>query len=121
MCKQDRGFKNFRFEQFMRTQRRSKDEDCNTVFRHLLVLGQSSDDPVTVRIGNSEVVNSSEEKLLGAAFKLITNCPLAIMSRNCAKRLAINFTHLLAYRHIWIPGGALVKILIGMLVSFFWV
>ena len=32
---------------------------------HLLVLGQSSDDPVTVRIGNSEVVNSSEEKLLG--------------------------------------------------------
>ena len=32
---------------------------------HLLVLGQSSDDPVTARIGNSEVVNSSEEKLLG--------------------------------------------------------
>ena len=32
---------------------------------HLLVLGQSSDDPVDVRIGNSEVVNSSGEKLLG--------------------------------------------------------
>ena len=32
---------------------------------HLLVLGQSSDDPVTVRIGNPEVVNNSEEKLLG--------------------------------------------------------
>ena len=32
---------------------------------HLLVLGQSSDDPVTVRIGHSEVVNSSEDKLLG--------------------------------------------------------
>ena len=32
---------------------------------HLLVLEQRSDDPVTVRIGNSEVVNSSEEKLLG--------------------------------------------------------
>ena len=32
---------------------------------HLLVLGQSSDDSVTVRIGNSEVVSSSEEKLLG--------------------------------------------------------
>ena len=32
---------------------------------HLLVLGQSSDDPVTVRIRNFEVVNSSEEKLLG--------------------------------------------------------
>ena len=32
---------------------------------HLLVLGRSNDDPVTVRIGNSEVVNSSEGKLLG--------------------------------------------------------
>ena len=32
---------------------------------HLLVFGQSSDDPVTIRIGNSEFVNSSEEKLLG--------------------------------------------------------
>ena len=32
---------------------------------HHLVLGKSSDDPVTVRIGNSEIVNSSEEKLLG--------------------------------------------------------
>ena len=32
---------------------------------HLLVLAQSSNDPVTVRIRNSEVVNSSEEKLLG--------------------------------------------------------
>ena len=32
---------------------------------HLLVLGQSCDDPVTVRIGNADIVNSSEEKLLG--------------------------------------------------------
>ena len=32
---------------------------------HLLVLGQSTNEPVTVRIGNSEVVNSSQEKLLG--------------------------------------------------------
>ena len=32
---------------------------------HLLVLGQICDDPVTVRIGSAEVVNSSEEKLLG--------------------------------------------------------
>ena len=31
----------------------------------LLVLGQSSDDSVTVRIGNFEVVNSCEDKLLG--------------------------------------------------------
>ena len=32
---------------------------------HLLVLGQRCDGPVTVRIGNVDVVNSSEEKLLG--------------------------------------------------------
>ena len=32
---------------------------------HLLVLGQRCDDPVTVKIGNTDVVNSSEEKLLG--------------------------------------------------------
>ena len=32
---------------------------------HLLVLGQRCDDPVTVRIRNADVVNSSEEKLLG--------------------------------------------------------
>ena len=33
--------------------------------RHLLVHGQRCDDPVTVRIGNADVVNSSEDKLLG--------------------------------------------------------
>ena len=33
---------------------------------HLLVLGQRFDDPVTFTIGNADVVNSSEEKLLGA-------------------------------------------------------
>jgi hypothetical protein len=32
---------------------------------HLLVIGQRCDDPVTVRIGNADIVNSSEEKLLG--------------------------------------------------------
>ena len=32
---------------------------------HLLALGQGCDDPVNVRIGNADVVNSSEEKLLG--------------------------------------------------------
>ena len=31
----------------------------------MLVLGQRCDDPVTVRIGSADVVNSSEEKLLG--------------------------------------------------------
>ena len=32
---------------------------------HLLILGQRCDDSVTVKIGNTDVVNSSEEKLLG--------------------------------------------------------
>ena len=32
---------------------------------HLLVLGQKCDDPVTVRIGSANVVNSYEKKLLG--------------------------------------------------------
>ena len=32
---------------------------------HFLVLGQRCDDPVTERIGSADVVNSSEEKLLG--------------------------------------------------------
>ena len=32
---------------------------------HLLVLWQRCDDPVTVKIGNTDVFNSSEEKLLG--------------------------------------------------------
>ena len=32
---------------------------------HLLVLGQCTNEPVTVRIGNSEVVNCPQEKLLG--------------------------------------------------------
>ena len=32
---------------------------------HLLVLGQRCDDPVSVKIGNTDVVNSSEGKLLG--------------------------------------------------------
>ena len=32
---------------------------------HILVLGQRYDDPVTVKIRNSKVINGSEEKLLG--------------------------------------------------------
>ena len=32
---------------------------------HLLVLRQRWDDPVTVRFGNADLVNSSAEKLLG--------------------------------------------------------
>ena len=32
---------------------------------HFLVLGERCDDPIIVKIGNADVVNSSEEKLLG--------------------------------------------------------
>ena len=32
---------------------------------HLLVVGQRCDNPVTVKTGNIDVVNSSKEKLLG--------------------------------------------------------
>ena len=32
---------------------------------HFMVLGQRCDDSVTIKIGNIDVVNSSEEKLLG--------------------------------------------------------
>ena len=50
---------------------------------HFLVLGQSGDDPVTVRIGNSEVVNSSEEKLLGVQInnKLLLTIILGIVPK----------------------------------------
>ena len=37
----------------------------NTDKCHLLVLGQRCDDSVTVKIGNTDVTNSLEEKLLG--------------------------------------------------------
>ena len=57
---------------------------------HLLVLGQRCDDPVTVRIGNADVVSSFEEKLLGVQID---------------SRLAINCMHSLAYRHIWIRAS----------------
>ena len=36
---------------------------------HLLVTGQRCDDPVAVKIGNSEVIDSSDGKLLGASNK----------------------------------------------------
>ena len=32
---------------------------------HLMVLGQRCDDSVTVKVGNIDVVNSSQEKLVG--------------------------------------------------------
>ena len=32
---------------------------------HLMILGQRCDDSVTIKIGNTDIVNSSEEKLLG--------------------------------------------------------
>ena len=65
---------------------------------HLLVLGQRCDDPVTVKIGNTDVVNSSEEKLLGVH----TDSKLSFdrhVSKLCQKP-AINFMHLPAYPRI---------------------
>ena len=70
---------------------------------HLLVLGRRCDDPVTVRIRHADVVNSSEEKLLGV--QLIADFPSIIMFPNCAKRRAINCMHSLAYPHTWIRAN----------------
>ena len=67
---------------------------------HLLVIGQRCDDPVAVKIGNADVVNSSDEELL--AVHIDSNSPLTIMSRNFAKEPVINFMHLPAYPHVWI-------------------
>ena len=67
---------------------------------HLLVIGQRCDDPVAVKIGNAEVVNSSEEKLLGVHID--SNLSLTITSRNFAKMPVVNFMHLPAYPRIWI-------------------
>ena len=39
--------------------------ELNTDKCHLLVIGQRCDDPVAVKIGSAEVVNCSEERLLG--------------------------------------------------------
>ena len=36
---------------------------------HLLILGQRCDGPVTIRIGNADVANSCEEKLLGVQIE----------------------------------------------------
>ena len=62
---------------------------------HHLVIGQRCDDPVAVKIGNAEVVNSSE-------FILISNSPWTITSRSFAKKPAIDFMHWPAYPRIWI-------------------
>ena len=67
---------------------------------HLLVLGQRCGDPVTVRIGSANVVNSYEEKLLGV--QIDSRLSFETMFPNCARRLPINFMHLPAYHHIWI-------------------
>ena len=56
---------------------------------HLLVPGQRSDDPVTVRIGDSEVVNSSEEKLLGVQIdnKLSFDNHVSKLCQKASKKL----------------------------------
>ena len=60
---------------------------------HLLVLGQRCDYPVTVKIGNTDVVNSSQEKLLGVHI----DSKLSVTPRSFAKKPTINFMHLPAY------------------------
>ena len=50
---------------------------------HLLVLGRRFDDPVTVKIGNSEIVNSSEEKLLGIHIDSKLSFDQAFASKLC--------------------------------------
>ena len=67
---------------------------------HLLVLGQRCDDPVTVRTGSANVVNSYEEKLLGVQIdsKLSFENNVSKLCQNASR----NFMHLLAYHHIWI-------------------
>ena len=66
----------------------------NTGKCHHLALGQRSDNPVTVKIGNTDVFNSSEEKLLRAHIdsKLLFHHHV---SKLC-KKLAINFVHFLS-------------------------
>ena len=64
----------------------------------LLVLRQRSDIPFTVRIGDIEVVNSSDEKLFGIQIDIKLSFDKHITI--CAKKLVINCMHLLAYPHI---------------------
>ena len=59
---------------------------------HLLVLGQRCDDPVTVKIGNTDVVNSSEEKLLGIHIDSKLSFDHHV-SKLCQNKPAINFMH----------------------------
>ena len=56
---------------------------------HLLVIGQRCDDPVAVKIGNAEVVNSSEEKLLGVHIdsKLSFDHHVSKLCQNASNKL----------------------------------
>ena len=79
------------------------ENDCNVALRwyadnfmklnadtcHLLVLGQICDDPVTVKIGNTDFVNSSEEKLLGVHIdsKLSFDHHVSKLCQNASNKL----------------------------------
>ena len=68
---------------------------------HLMVLWERCDESVTIEIGNIDVVNSSKEKL----FRVHIDSKRSLdyhTSRNFAKKLAKNWTHLPAYPRIWI-------------------
>ena len=68
---------------------------------HLVVIGKRCDDPVAVKIGSAEIVNSSEEKLLGVH----TDSKLSFdhhVSKLCQRASNKNFMHLPAYPRIWI-------------------
>ena len=66
---------------------------------HLLVLGQRCENPVTLRIGSADVVNSSEEKLLGVQIDSKLSFDNHV-SKLCQK--ASNKLYALARIHTWI-------------------
>ncbi len=67
----------------------------NTDKCHLLVLGKSASQSVTVNIGNSSIENKDEEKLLGVTIDKKRT------SQSYVKRPEVNFLHFLVCLPIW--------------------